>query len=179
MTRSSATSFALRDLDPAREADFEWVALGMHLTLVEVEGEKGRETYSPAWARTRLREMLDRPRPFNAKVFLAVAADDPGAIAGHTILRLNTMPGGRVYGLVSTTYIDPSRRRAVLAERLLDRGEAWLLAQGDGAGHLDLVDQHSRLIRLYEKHGYAITESGPNDGTMMVRLTKTLPAVTS
>jgi hypothetical protein len=34
---------------------------------------------------------------------------------------------------------------------------------------------NARLIRLYEKHGYAVTESGENDGTMMVRLTKARP----
>ena len=160
MISSSAASFVLRDLDPAREADFDWVALGMHLTLVEVEGEKGRETYSLAWARTRLREMLDRPRPYRAQVFLAVAADDPGFIVGHTILRLNTMPDGRIYGLV-------------------DRGEDWLRGQGMTELATWTSSTNVRLIRLYEKHGYAVTESGPNGETMMVRLTKTLPAVIS
>jgi GNAT superfamily N-acetyltransferase len=179
MTRSSVTSFVLRDLDPAREADFDWVALGMHLTLSEVEGEKGRETYSLSWARTRLREMLDRPRPFQAQVFLAVGAGDPDVIAGHTILRLNEMPDGRVYGLVSTTYVDPAHRRCSLADRLLDHGEAWLVTQGMTELATWTSATNVRLIRLYEKHGYAITESGPNDGTMMVRLTKALPAVTS
>ena len=37
---------------------------------------------------------------------------------------------------------------------------------------------NERLIRLYGKHGYAVTESGSNDGSTMVRLTKAL-AVTS
>jgi len=179
MNRSPATSFVLRDFDPARVADFDWVALGMHLTLAEVEGEKGREAYSLAWARTRLREMLERPHPFHAKVFLAVFEDDLDAIVGHTILRLNTMPDGVVYGLVSTTYVDPDHRRAGLADRLLDRGEAWLLAQGMTELATWTSSTNLRLIRLYEKHGYAITESGPNDGTLMVRLTKTLPAVIS
>ena len=179
MISSSAASFVLRDLDPAREADFDWVALGMHLTLVEVEGEKGRETYSLAWARTRLREMLDRPRPYRAQVFLAVAADDPGFIVGHTILRLNTMPDGRIYGLVSTTYVDPAHRRAGLADRLLDRGEDWLRGQGMTELATWTSSTNVRLIRLYEKHGYAVTESGPNGETMMVRLTKAPAAVTS
>jgi GNAT superfamily N-acetyltransferase len=174
MTDPSA-AFVLRALDRARAADFDAVARGMHLTLAEVEGEKGREAYSLAWTRARLREMLDRPRPFQAQVFLAVAARDPAAIAGHTILRLNTMPDGRVYGLVSTTYVDPARRRAGLADRLLDRGEAWLAAQGMTELATWTSSTNVRLIRLYEKHGYAITESAPNDGTMMVRLTKALP----
>ena len=175
MTGSSVSSFVLRDLDPAREADFEWVALGMHLTLVEVEGEKGRETYSLAWARARLREMLVRPRPYRAHVFLAVMADDPDAIAGHTILRLNTMPDGRVYGLVSTTYVAPTHRRAGLADRLLGRGEAWIREQGMTEAATWTSATNVRLIRLYEKHGYAVTESAPNDGTLMVRLAKALP----
>ena len=175
MTGSSAASFVLRDLDPARAADFEWVALGMHLTLVEVEGEKGRETYSLAWARARLREMLDRPPPFGAQVFLAVAADAPGFIVGHTILRLNTMPDGRVYGLVSTTYVDPAHRRGGLADRLLARGEAWIRAQGMAEAAAWTSARNVRLIRLYEKHGYAVNESAPNDGTPMVRLAKALP----
>ena len=164
----------LRDLDPASEADIEWVARGMHLTLVEVEGEKGRETYSLAWAHTRLREMLERPHPFDAKVFLAVAAGDPGVIVGHTILRLNTMPDGRVYGLVSTTYVDPSCRRMGMAERLLDCGEAWIRAQGMTEAATWTSATNVRLIRLYEKHGFAVTETGANDGTPMVRLTKAL-----
>lgn len=44
----------LRTLDPASEADLEWVARGMHLTLIEVEGDKGRDTYPLAWTRARL-----------------------------------------------------------------------------------------------------------------------------
>ncbi len=175
MSPSSAASHVLRDLDPSREADVEWVALGMHLTLVEVEGEKGRETYPLAWTRERLRELLD-PARHTAQGFLAVAADDAHAIAGHTILRLNAMPDGRVYGLVSTTYVDPAHRRAGLADRLLDRGEQWLRGQGMSEAATWTSATNVRLIRLYEKHGYAITETGVNDGTPMVRLTKALAA---
>jgi len=170
----STATFVLREFDPSRPADFDWVAQGMHLTLVEVEGEKGRQTYSLPWARERLREMLDRPAPFGAKVFLAVGADDPAAIAGHTILRLNTMPDGRVYGLVSTTYVDPAHRRAGIADELLARGQAWLADQGMTELATWTSATNGKLIRLYEKHGFAITESAPNDGTIMVRLTRML-----
>jgi hypothetical protein len=31
-----------------------------------------------------------------------------------------------------------------------------------------------RLVRLYEKHGFAVTEKGAKDGTPMVRLSKPL-----
>jgi len=178
MVASSADFFILRDLVPAREADFEWVARGMHRTLVEVEGEKGREAYPLAWTRERLRELLD-PARHAAHVFLAVAAQDPDLIAGHTILRLNTMPDGRVYGLVSTTWVDPEYRRAGLADRLLDRGEAWIRERGMTEAATWTSATNLGLIRLYEKHGYAVNETAVNEGTTMVRLAKALAAVTS
>ena len=173
MISACPDDFTLRDLDPASEADFEWVAQGMHLTLVEVEGEKGRANYPLAWTRTRLRELLD-PALHVSQVFLAVARDDPARIVAHTILRLNAMPDGRRYGLVSTTYVDPAHRRAGLADRLLDRGEAWIRGHGLAEAATWTSAINVRLIRLYEKHGYAITETAPNDGTMMVRLAKAL-----
>ena len=176
MTSIGTDSFVLRDLDAACEADLEWVASGMHLTLVEVEGEKGRQDYPLTWARTRLRELLDPARRHTAHVYLAVAQDDPGRIAGHTILRISEMPDGRTYGLVSTTYVDPAHRRAGIADRLLDRGEVWIRAQGMVEAATWTSATNMRLIRLYEKHGYAVTEQAPNDGTMMVRLTKALAA---
>ena len=169
-------SFVLRDLDPACEADIEWVARGMHLTMIEVEGEQGRDTYPLAWARTRLLELLD-PARHAAHVFLAVSGSDRRHIAGHTILRLNAMPDGRPYGLVSTTYVDPSHRRSGLADRLLDRGEAWIRAQGMAEAATWTSATNVRLIRLYEKHGYAVTETGANGGTTMVRLAKALAVI--
>ena len=170
-------SFVLRDLDPAREADIEWVARGMHRTLVEVEGEKGRAAYPIEWTRRRLLEFLD-PAQHVAQVLLAVSPADADAIAGHTILRINAMPDGRRYGLVSTTYVEPAHRRAGIADALLDRGEAWIRAQGLDEAATWTAATNERLIRLYEKHGFAITEQAPNDGTMMVRLGKAL-SVTS
>ena len=175
MTSTGTDSFVLRDLDAACEADIEWVAEGMHLTLVEIEGEKGRQTYPLTWTRTRLRELLD-PTRHTAHVYLAVAQDDSARIAGHTILRISEMADGRRYGLVSTTYVDPGHRRAGIADRLLDRGEVWIRAQGLVEAATWTSATNMRLIRLYEKHGYAVTEQAPNDGTMMVRLTKALAA---
>ena len=51
----------------------------------------------------------------------------------------------------------------------------WLVAQGMTELATWTSSANVRLIRLYEKHRYAITGSGRNDGTTMVRLTKTLP----
>jgi GNAT superfamily N-acetyltransferase len=103
-----------------------------------------------------------------------VADDDPADIAGHTILRLNEMPDGRRYGLVSTTYVDPSRRRSGVADALLARGEEWMRAQAMAEAATWTSAANVRLIRLYEKHGFAVTEQGARDGTPMVRLSKAL-----
>jgi GNAT superfamily N-acetyltransferase len=174
-----AIAFELRELDPARAAELEWVARGMHLTLVEVEGERGGEIWNLAVTRARLDELLD-PARHVAQVFLAVAADDsaPGGerIGGHTILRLDREAGGPRYGLFSTTYVDPPLRRLGLADRLLARGEAWLRAQGMSEAATWTSSTNAKLIALYGKHGYAVDRSGPNDqtGTMMVRLAKRL-----
>jgi GNAT superfamily N-acetyltransferase len=171
----SLFSFVLRDLDPASEADVEWVAQGMHRTMIEVEGAKGAQTWPLTWTRRRLGELLD-PARHVSHVFLAVSKGDPGAIAGHTILRLNAMPDGRRYGLVSTTFVHPDRRRSSIADALLERGEAWIRAQGMSEAATWTSATNVRLIRLYEKHGFAVTETGASDGTPMVRLGKALSA---
>jgi GNAT superfamily N-acetyltransferase len=89
---------------------------------------------------------------------------------------VDTLADGRAYGLFSTTWIAPPQRRQGLADRLLARGEAWIRAQGlsDAATWTSAANQ--RLIRLYEKHGYAVTDTAVNDGSPMVRLSKALPA---
>ena len=177
MTSTGTDSFVLRDPNEDDAADLEWVATGMHLTLVEVEGEKGRQEYPIAWTRTRLRELLEPTRPHPAHVYLAVAKDDPTRIVGHTILRINAMPDGLLYGLVSTTYVDPAHRRSGIADLLLERGEAWICERGMLEAATWTSATNLRLVRLYEKHGYGVTERALHDsGTMMVRLTKALEA---
>jgi len=166
----------LRPLDPAAAAEREWVALGMHLTLVEVAGEAGGAEYPLAWARARLASFLD-PAQHTAQVFLAVeegAGTGAGAIAGHTILRIDSHSSGRRFGLFSTTYVRPDARRHGLADRLLDRGEQWIREHGLDEAATWTSSTNVKLIRLYEKHGYAITDSGMNGEHRMVRLTKAL-----
>jgi len=166
----------LRPLDPESAAEREWVALGMHLTLVEVAGEAGGEEYPLAWTRARLAAFLD-PAQHTAQVYLAVG-DGPGAgtdeIAGHTILRIDSHPSGRRFGLFSTTYVRPDARRHGLADRLLERGEQWIRERGLDEAATWTSSANVKLIRLYEKHGYAITDSGMNGEHRMVRLTKAL-----
>jgi GNAT superfamily N-acetyltransferase len=175
----SAIAFEVRELEPGSTAELEWVARGMHLTLVEVEGARGGEIWNIDVTRARLGELLD-PAKHVAQVFLAVAADAQAPagtrIGGHTILRLDQEQDGRRYGLFSTTYVDPPLRRLGLADRLLARGEDWLRAQGMREAATWTSSTNAKLIALYGKHGYAIDRSGPNDqtGTMMVRLAKRL-----
>ena len=177
MTSNASESFVLRDLDQHNAADLEWVANGMHLTLLEVEGDKARQEYPITWARARLRELLDSTRPHPAHVYLAVARDNPMHIVGHTILRINAMPDGGLYGLVSTTFVDRRHRRSGIADSLLRRGEGWIRGQGMLEAATWTSATNMRLIRLYEKHNYKVTEQAPHaGGTMMVRLTKALDA---
>ena len=165
-------AFVIRDLDAGREADLEWVARAMHATLVEVEGEKGRQNYPVHWTRARLRELLDPRRRYPARVLLAVAPFDAAHILGHTILRVNEMPDGRLYGLISTTYVDPAHRRVGIAKALLDRAETWVRAHGMDEAATWTSAANLSLIRLYERHGYVVTEEALNEGTMMLRLAK-------
>jgi hypothetical protein len=61
-----------------------------------------------------------------------------------------------------------------MASRGTDRGEAWIRAQGMVEAATWTSGTNKRLIRLYEKHGYAVAEQALHEGTMMVRLTKAL-----
>ena len=144
----------------------------MHATLVEVEGEKGGQAYSVQWTHARLRELLDPRRRYAARVFLAVTPFDAAHILGHTILRINEMPDGHLYGLISTTYVDPAHRRVGIAKALLDRGETWVRAYGMDEAATWTSAANLSLIRLYERQGYSVTEESMNEGTKMVRLTK-------
>jgi GNAT superfamily N-acetyltransferase len=99
-----------------------------------------------------------------------------GASRAIRFYALAGCPTAAPYGPTSTTYVDPVDRRAGIADRLLDRGEVWIRAQGMVEAATWTTAANTRLIDLYQKHGYAVTEQAPNDGTMMVRLTKALAA---
>jgi GNAT superfamily N-acetyltransferase len=175
---SRMATHRLRPLARASATEFDWVTLGMHLTLVEVAGEEGRREYPLSYMRARLASFLD-PAQHTAEVFLAIedgANTAPEVIAGHTILRIDAHPAGGRFGLFSTTYVHPDARRHGLADRLLERGEAWIRANGLDEAATWTSSTNTPLIRLYEKHGYAVTDSGPNGSSWMVRLTRSLGA---
>jgi GNAT superfamily N-acetyltransferase len=173
---SATATHHLRPLDRAASAEIDWVTLGMHLTLVEVEGEYGRTEYPLTYMQARLASFLD-PAQHTAQVFLALEDDaqaTPSVIAGHTILRIDAHASGRRFGLFSTTYVHPDARRHGLADRLLARGEDWIREHGLDEAATWTSSTNTKLIRLYEKHGYAITDGGQNGPSWMVRLTKSL-----
>ena len=163
----------IRDIDPASTAEVELVARRMRETLVEVEGpERGSTMYTMDWLVARVRWHLDG-KSCRGRVLVA---ELPGKeIAGHTIIRVEPAESGS-FGLVSTTYVDPAHRRTGLASAFLDRSERWFREEGMPSCCTWTSGTNEKLIALYERHGYAITESGANDitGTVMVKLSKRL-----
>ena len=163
----------IRDIDPTSTAEVDLVAKRMRQTLIEVEGEdRGASLYSLEWLTARVRWHLDR-RACRGRVLLAEM--EPNQLVGHTIIRVEPGDHGH-FGLVSTTYVDPAFRRAGLASAFLLYSEQWFRSEGVPSCCTWTSSTNSALIALYERHGYAITESGPNDltGTPMVKLSKRL-----
>jgi GNAT superfamily N-acetyltransferase len=98
-------------------------------------------------------------------------------VVGHTILRIDSMPDGRPYGVVSTTPLDPLHRRSGIADSLLRPGEAWIRAQGMREAATWTSATNSRRIRLYERNDYVVTEQVQRaSGTMLAQLNKALEA---
>ena len=169
----TSQTFSIRAIDPGVPAELDFVGDRMRRTLVEVDGERGGALYTPEWLRERAAFHLDASRCTGA-VFVAV--DAGGALVGHTIVRVETHPDGRRFGLFATTWVEPQLRRAGVADALLARGEAWMLAHALSEAATWTSATNEKLIRLYAKHGYAQSDSGPEEltGAPMVRLSRRL-----
>ena len=169
---------SIRAIDPASDAEINLVAQRMRLTLIEVEGEAaGTALYTMDWLRERVRWHLD-PALVIAQVFLAI--DVGGVIVGHTIVRVETDGDGGRFGLFSTTYVQPESRKDGIANALLLHGEQWMRALGLPSAATWTSASNIKLIGLYAKHRYAITERHVHEvtGTAMVKLARTLVAPT-
>ena len=148
------------------------VALRMRRTLMEVVGEEeGAAMYSMEWLVDRVHFHLD-PQRSTAVVYVM---EDPSGILGHTIVRVDATEEGEPVGLISTTYVDPPSRRLGIADALLEAGEQWIQAQGLGAAMTHTSAKNEKLIRLYQKHGYAIVKESPPFVRLYRRLTPTTP----
>ena len=166
-----SAAIQIREIDPASESEIDVVARRMQATLIEVEGEMvGTTLYSLEWLRDRVRWHLTN-ESVQATVLVATGRD--GEIVAHTIVRVEEGTDGRAYGLISTTYVIPTWRGLGVATELLEAAETWFADL-----HLSLFSTwtsstNSKLIKLYEKHGYSITDSHKHaTGTLMVRLSK-------
>jgi len=123
----------------------------MRATLIEVVGEtRGEEMYTLDWLIARVRSHLGPE--CDANVYLATFHD---ALIGHAIVRLDA-DEGEPFGLFSTVYVMPEHRRKNVAEALLRQGEAWMRAQGMTRAGTNTGEHNSKLIGLFEKHGYRV-----------------------
>jgi GNAT superfamily N-acetyltransferase len=158
----------IREIDPSSEDELALVTRRMRETLVHVLGEeRGTALYTMEWLRDRLLWHMD-PAKSTAQVFVAERGD--GHIAGHTIVRVERDEIGREFGLFSTTFVEPESRQLGIATSLLRRGEAWMIAHGMTIAATDTALGNTKLIRLFEKHGYRIVETAEE----MVRLSRML-----
>lgn len=172
--KSPATPCAIRDLDPACAAEVDLVARRMRATLVEVEGEEaGTALYTMDWLRERVRWHLD---PANCAGRVILSTDAAGAITGHAIVREEKDEAGRAFGLFSTVFVDPPLRRAGIASRLLDEGEAWMRGRRLPEAATWTSSANAKLIALLVPRGYGITAHHVHEvtGTVMVRLARPL-----
>jgi GNAT superfamily N-acetyltransferase len=151
----------IRATRASSDLEIDLIASRMRLTLMEVLGdEAGAAMYTMDWLRERVRFHLD-PQLCLAAVY--VAESDAGEIIGQSIVRVEPARPALAatvqdeYGLVATIYVVPEARRAGVAELLLDQAEAWIRAQGLHRAATNTGQHNLKLIRLFEKRGYAIT----------------------
>lgn len=173
-THDKLENLFIREISPQSAAEVELVACRMQATLIEVEGEdNAAKLHSLDWIRERVRWHLHNPAVCG-KVLLATLGG--GEIIGHTILRREHDTDAVPFGLISTTYVLPEFRRLGVATRLLEEGEVWFNALGLSRSSTWTSATNCKFIRLYEKHGYAITGRARHEvtGTLMVNLTKQL-----
>jgi ribosomal protein S18 acetylase RimI-like enzyme len=173
MNPSQTPYFKIREIDPDSKKEVSLVASRMRQTLIEVLGEeKGTSLYSMDWLLERVKWHLDPVRT-TAKIFLA---ETPSLeIIGHAIVRIEKDDEGNSYGYFSTIFIEPGSRNRGIANTLLLHVEDWLREMKLPKVIYNTAENHSKLIRLFERNGYQITDRALE----MVQLTKSLGPLTS
>jgi GNAT superfamily N-acetyltransferase len=158
----------IREINHHLESEISLVAARMRQTLVEVLGEeKGSALYTMDWLVSRVKWHLDSTKT-NAKVFLIKNADNE--IVGHAIARIEGGEGQENYGYFSTVFIEPNSRDQRMASALIKHVEKWLRAMQMPKVVYNTAENHKKLIRLFDHHGYQITHKESE----MVQLTKPL-----
>ena len=97
--------------------------------------------------------------------------EQSGKVVAHSMVRIESHPRLRL-GVFATTYVCPEARRLGVASGLLRHGETWMRERGAQEAATGTAEANWPLIRLFEYHGYRITEQGRG----MVRLSKSLMA---
>jgi GNAT superfamily N-acetyltransferase len=168
MDSSLNPSIHIREIDRNSNEEITLVAARMRQTLIEVLGEeKGTALYSMDWLMDRVRWHLDREQT-QAKIFLIET--NSREIAAHAISRVESDEKSVSYGYFSTIYVEPKSRNRGFAKALLHHVESWFSDIGMPKVVYNTAENHSKLIKLFESHGYQITHRESD----MVQLTKTL-----
>lgn len=158
----------IRELDRNSNEEIALVAARMRQTLIEVLGEeKGTALYSMDWLMDRVRWHLD-PEQTQAKIFLIETNN--GEIAAHAIARVESDEKSVSYGYFSTIFVEPKSRNRGFAKALLYHVESWFSDIGMPKVVYNTAENHAKLIRLSERHGYKITHRESD----MVQLTKVI-----
>ena len=155
MSKAESGGIKIRSLNPNSEDEINIVADRMRLTLEEVIGEKtGKEMYSMDWLIDRVKQHLGENN--KSKIFLIEGCQ--GLILGHTIIRLEKDENKEEFGLFSTIYILPEYRQKNLASMLIETGEIWMQERGLKSFKTYTSMTNLKLIELFIKHAYSITE---------------------
>ncbi len=126
----------------------------MRATLVEVLGpERGEAMYTLEWLEARVRFHFDRDQ-CEGEVFGAYTVQND--LIGHAIVRKEAGESGEPFGLFSTIYVLPERRRVGVAEALMRAGEAWMCERQLSVFRTYTDENNVPLIRLFESHRYTI-----------------------
>jgi GNAT superfamily N-acetyltransferase len=159
--------FRSRQLDRGAEAEIRWVASHMKQTLVEVLGqEKGSSLYTDDWLINRVRWHLD-PNLTTAKVLIV---EQGPTLVAHAIARTESDSDSSVYGYFSTIFVLPEARHQGIASSLILEVEAWFKTLKMKKIVYHTAEDHSKVIRLFERHGFTVTHRE----NQMVQLTKLL-----
>jgi ribosomal protein S18 acetylase RimI-like enzyme len=155
MTKAIDKENYVRRIDRASSAEIGLVARRMQLTLEEVLGEDvGRTMYSLDWLINRVEQHINGE--LEGEVF--VSLDNLEMITGHTIVRRDRDAAGNPIGLFSTIYVTPESRRQSIASQLITIGEHWMLTKDLKKFSTYTSESNIGLIKLFEKHGYQVTE---------------------
>ncbi len=163
-----SSELKIREIDPNSEAEINLVAGRMRQSLVEVLGEdQGVALYTMGWLVSRVKWHLDATQII-AKVFLVETK--AAEIVAHAIARIEVDETKNLFGYFSTIFVEENSRNQGIASGLIAHVESWFLEKGLPKSVYNTAENHIKLIRLFERHGYQIAYSN----LKMVQLVKRL-----